>query len=578
VDNSSPVDERGERVAIMEQELATTNIDMDRLIVENDKLIWYVMKKFRVPQNERDDFHSIGVFGLIEAARKFDLSRGTKFSTFAVPHIFPAIQKEFRRRRAKRRTVTAAIISLDDHFDDEDGLQYQNILPDLNVNVEQTCIANVDNQQTLSLLYRAMADWHERDRTILIMFGEGKTQLEIANHIGISQVQVGRIIPKLLSRAKYEIERGEAELTEQRQIEAEQQQIESESISGHHQSPLDTPNAELLVLKNRGLIWHLLKKFPAKDREDLYDVGLIGLIKAAQTFDTSRGIKFATYASRCIMNEILIDLRKQRKLVKPSVNLDTFVTDEGEKPLYDIVADPNVNVEQEIADHDEHSQRLYLLSEVLTNWSERDRTILLMHGKGMDQHEIAMTVRVSQSYISRLIPKLVRRAQQEVEIKQKQLVRSRRAEAEATKVELSSNTQPANERGNGQMKFTLTREEYLQKRVSGMNKSQIAAQQSIHIPTLYYWLDKWELRDKEVEQAEIQRIQLTTATPESKIKAELPNDHPTNVTPEQPLGENAIDANVDFHVQNSRETSTPVTHSTKSKESAPTSKRSVGWG
>ena len=174
-----------------------------------------------------------------------------------------------------------------------------------------------------------------------------------------------------------------------------------------------------LIERNLRLVVYIAKRFensPA-DIEDLISVGTIGLIKAVNSYDTEKNIKLATYASRCIENEILMCLRKMTKL-KCEVSLDEPLNVDWEGNvllLSDILGtepdsinkDVELNVEKDV------------LAKSFQTLSSREKLILKMrYGlMGMDertQKEIADMMGISQSYISRLEKKVISRLKREM--------------------------------------------------------------------------------------------------------------------------------------------------------------------
>ena len=169
-----------------------------------------------------------------------------------------------------------------------------------------------------------------------------------------------------------------------------------------------------LIEHNLRLVAHIIKKYYAsyRDQEDLISIGTIGLIKAASTFNSSKGTKFATYASRCIENEILMFLRKATQY-RGEVSIDEPLNidwDGNELLLSDILGtDADVvsrNIEQE-------SER-ELLRSAVSELGTREREIMelrfgLVDGKEKTQKEVAQAIGISQSYISRLEKKIIRK-------------------------------------------------------------------------------------------------------------------------------------------------------------------------
>ncbi|MBQ7384639.1 MAG: RNA polymerase sporulation sigma factor SigK [Clostridia bacterium] len=162
-----------------------------------------------------------------------------------------------------------------------------------------------------------------------------------------------------------------------------------------------------LILHNLRLVSHIVRKYYAssKNQEDLVSVGVIGLVKAVDTFKMSNGARFATYAAKCIQNEILMYFRSQKKLsVEVSLN-ETIDVDRDGNPLtyIDVIScDESIpsDVERKI-----NSQRA--LRYVNTLLDERERQIItLRYGLGgkepMTQREVAASLGISRSYVSRI--------------------------------------------------------------------------------------------------------------------------------------------------------------------------------
>lgn len=177
---------------------------------------------------------------------------------------------------------------------------------------------------------------------------------------------------------------------------------------------------EELIVHNLRLVVYIAKKFENTGVliEDLISIGTIGLIKAVNTFSTDRNIKLATYASRCIENEILMHLRKIGNQTRSEVsyyeplNVDW---DGNELLLSDVLgSDPDdvySNLEKE-----DRRMRLY---EVVENLSERERQIIVMRfglwgGEEHTQKEVADILGISQSYISRLEKRIIEKMKKEV--------------------------------------------------------------------------------------------------------------------------------------------------------------------
>ena len=175
-----------------------------------------------------------------------------------------------------------------------------------------------------------------------------------------------------------------------------------------------------LIIHNLRLVVYIAKKFesPSCSVEDLISIGTIGLIKAVNTFSPDRNIKLATYASRCIENEILMFLRKTIQL-KNEVSIDEPLNtdwDGNELLLCDILGSDvdtvNINIEKEL----EIQQLLLAVSKL----SERESTIMelrfgLNGQKEHTQKQVADMLGISQSYISRLEKKIIDRLKNDLE-------------------------------------------------------------------------------------------------------------------------------------------------------------------
>lgn len=177
---------------------------------------------------------------------------------------------------------------------------------------------------------------------------------------------------------------------------------------------------EKLIVHNLRLVVYIAKKFesPNSSVEDLISIGTIGLIKAVNTFSPEKNIKLATYASRCIENEILMFLRKSSQL-KNEVSIDEPLNtdwDGNELLLCDILgSEPdnvNINIEKEL----ETQQLLIAVSKL----PERECVIMeLRFGlNGQTEHtqkQVADMLGISQSYISRLEKKIISRLRSDLE-------------------------------------------------------------------------------------------------------------------------------------------------------------------
>lgn len=168
----------------------------------------------------------------------------------------------------------------------------------------------------------------------------------------------------------------------------------------------------VLVEHNLRLVVFLAKKYDntAYDLEDLVSIGTIGLIKGVTTYKLDKNIKLATYASRCIDNEILMFLRKnKRKKIEVSFEDSINLDGEGnELHLEDVLGTENNVVEKE---YEDLVDKDILLKEI-NKLNDRDKEIIvmrygLMNSKEYTQREVADKLKISQSYISRIEKKVI---------------------------------------------------------------------------------------------------------------------------------------------------------------------------
>ncbi len=169
-----------------------------------------------------------------------------------------------------------------------------------------------------------------------------------------------------------------------------------------------------LIEHNLRLVVFLAKKYENTkvDLEDLVSIGTIGLIKGIKTYQMDKNIKLATYASRCIDNEILMYLRKNKK-VRTEISFDeslSFDADGNELHLEDILGtDPDIVTR----DLERETERKLVMEEI-NKLGKRDKEIImlrygLMGHKEMTQKDVAELLGISQSYISRIEKKVIRR-------------------------------------------------------------------------------------------------------------------------------------------------------------------------
>ena len=177
----------------------------------------------------------------------------------------------------------------------------------------------------------------------------------------------------------------------------------------------------LLIEHNLRLVVYIAKKFDntCVGVEDLISIGTIGLIKAINTFNPEKNIKLATYASRCIENEILMYLRRNNK-TRMEVSIDEPLNvdwDGNELLLSDILGTDEDIIYRDLEDETEKS----LLNHAISCLNPRERKIVELRyglkdadGNEMTQKEVADLLGISQSYISRLEKKIMKRLKKEI--------------------------------------------------------------------------------------------------------------------------------------------------------------------
>lgn len=174
-----------------------------------------------------------------------------------------------------------------------------------------------------------------------------------------------------------------------------------------------------LIQRNLRLVVYIARKFDntGVENDDLISIGTIGLIKAINSFNPEKNIKLATYASRCIENEILMYLRRTARL-KSEVSFDEPLNTDfegNELLLSDVLGTSADSVYGDIEANAEKQQ----LKEALKKLSDRERKIMFLRfglggGEEMTQKDVADLLGISQSYISRLEKKIILRLKKEI--------------------------------------------------------------------------------------------------------------------------------------------------------------------
>lgn len=169
----------------------------------------------------------------------------------------------------------------------------------------------------------------------------------------------------------------------------------------------DLEARNILIERNLRLVAHIMKKYYAQtsDQEDLISIGTIGLIKGIESFDPSKGARLATYAARCVENEILMYFRSQKKSSQ-DVSLSDYIetsTDGAALSLMDVVSDPEDLLER-VAGKEDLRKLCKAVDRVLT--PQERQVILLRYGLGgetpLRQREVAKVTGISRSYVSRI--------------------------------------------------------------------------------------------------------------------------------------------------------------------------------
>ena len=181
----------------------------------------------------------------------------------------------------------------------------------------------------------------------------------------------------------------------------------------------DKETKQLLVERNLRLVVYIAKKFENTGIgiEDLISIGTIGLMKAINTYDTSKNIKLATYASRCIENEILMYLRRTNK-IKGEISIDEPLNQDGdgnELLLSDILGTDSDSISRRLEDEVDKK----LLKVAISKLNTREKNIMELRfgfitGDEKTQKEVADMLGISQSYISRLEKKIINKMKKEI--------------------------------------------------------------------------------------------------------------------------------------------------------------------
>lgn len=191
--------------------------------------------------------------------------------------------------------------------------------------------------------------------------------------------------------------------------------MEEESIYLEKFKNGDNEAKNILIEHNLRLVAHISKKYAYSniEQDDLISIGTIGLIKGINSFDNSKGVRLATYVSRCIDNEILMYLRSTKKLQSEVYLNDPIGKDKDDNvvTLQEVLENDARSVEDEIDLKFKIKKLYHIISEVL---KERERNIIELrfglNGKEpKTQNEIAKSMGISRSYVSRIETKAIRK-------------------------------------------------------------------------------------------------------------------------------------------------------------------------
>ena len=182
----------------------------------------------------------------------------------------------------------------------------------------------------------------------------------------------------------------------------------------------DLEARNILIERNLRLVAHIMKKYYAQgsDQEDLISIGTIGLIKAVTTFDTTKGARLATYAARCVENEILMHFRAQRKSAQ-DVSLSDYIesgSDGAALSLMDVVSE-DADLLEQVTTRESVRQLRKVIDSCLT---EQERQVITMRF-GLDgekpkrQREVAQICGISRSYISRIEKRALEKLRKEMD-------------------------------------------------------------------------------------------------------------------------------------------------------------------
>ena len=176
----------------------------------------------------------------------------------------------------------------------------------------------------------------------------------------------------------------------------------------------------ILIEKNLRLVSHIVKKYYSKtnDTDDLISIGTIGLIKAIDSYNPDKKVKLATYASRCIENEVLMHFRSGKKQANDIYLSDTLEVDKDGNPL---TIEDTISTDSDLAENLETKIRWEKVAEIIENLEDdREKEIIILryglnNKKPLTQREVAQRLNISRSYVSRIEKKVLNDIKKAVE-------------------------------------------------------------------------------------------------------------------------------------------------------------------
>lgn len=176
----------------------------------------------------------------------------------------------------------------------------------------------------------------------------------------------------------------------------------------------------VLIERNLRLVSHIVKKYYSKtnDNDDLISIGTIGLIKAIDSFDSDKCVRLATYASRCIENEILMHFRAGKKQSNDIYLSDALEIDKDGNPL---TIEDTISSPVDLAEDLETKVRWEKVAKVIKNMDDtREKEIIILryglnNKKPLTQREVAQRLNISRSYVSRIEKKVLNDIKEQVE-------------------------------------------------------------------------------------------------------------------------------------------------------------------